>query len=314
MRMFDFEPAAYRAAFDAQGWVHVPGAITRDFLGALQDYAREQLAATRLDGFEIKGKKEQSLFDFPDFVDYPGEVFDVVSELCGLDRERITLSERHIQAYEPDADPEPHAHKDRFASQISFGLSIEVPSESHLVLFPYDHLRVNPFNSSRVLRASLQPDELPEAVARTAREVVIADRPGDVVAFRGSRTWHLRRNAANVVNLYLKFNEFGCDPLGEDPRSPEIRAQSMRRVAALNGHVDGVVPVLGRRFDLLSRRFTRTGDEVLEASVWGDEPFGITDAQFRLLQYADGRRTAAELGASVADLRLLVERGALDLV
>jgi hypothetical protein len=314
VRIFAFDPTEHRPTFDAQGWVHIPGGITPKFLELLQEYAREQLDATRLDGFEIRGKKEQSLFEFPPFVDYPDEVFDVVSALCGLDRERITLSERHIQAYEPNADPEPHAHKDRFASQISFGLSIEVPDESRLVLFPYDHLRVNAFNSSRVLRASLQPDELPEVVARTAREVVIADRPGDVVAFHGSTTWHFRRNSANAVNLYLKLNEFGCDPLGEDPRSGEIREQSRRRLAALNGRLDGVVPALGRRFDLLSRRFTRNGDEILEASVCGEEPFGVTEMQFRLLQEADARRSAAELGASSADVRFLVERGALDLV
>src|SRR5205085_1543072 len=87
---------------------------TPELFSYLQDFANRSLEATRLDAFAIKGKKEQSIFDFPDSVDYPGELFDVVSEVCGLDRSAITLSERHIQAYEPNADPEPAPHKDRY--------------------------------------------------------------------------------------------------------------------------------------------------------------------------------------------------------
>jgi len=52
-------------------------------------------------------------------VDYPGELFDTVAEVAGLNRDTIALSERHIQAYERNAAPEPPAHKDRFPSQIS---------------------------------------------------------------------------------------------------------------------------------------------------------------------------------------------------
>ena len=196
-------------------------------------------------------------------------------------------------------------------------MSIEIPEESRLVLYPYDHREVNPFNSAIGLRRSLQPDQLPEVVLPHAREVELADRARDVVAFPGSSTWHLRRRAAGALNLYMKFNDFGCDPLGEDPRTEGVRSAS---VAALgNGSVDALAAVLGRRFDSVARRSTRaTEAEVLEAQVYGEEAFGITDAQLAALKLADGRRSVRELvaesGAERADVLRLVELGALDLL
>ena len=47
--------------------------------------------------------------------------------------------------------------------------------------------------------------------------------------FYGSEIWHLRRRSAGSVNLYLKFNDFDYDPLGEDPnddRAPGAHARS----------------------------------------------------------------------------------------
>ena len=51
----------------------------------------------------------------------------------------------------------------------------------------------------------------------------IYDEPGDVMMFPGSAVWHLRRNSANTVNLYLKCNDFDCDPLAEDPSTERRR-------------------------------------------------------------------------------------------
>jgi hypothetical protein len=315
MKVFAFDPAAYREQFLAQEWIHIKNGIDPEFLEVLQRYARERLEATRLQGFGIKGKKEQSLFEFPAGVDYPGELFDVVAELCGLDRAGMTLSERHIQDYDEDADPNPLPHKDRFASQISLGFSIDIPAESKLVLYPFEHREVNPFNSSLALRASLRPDQLPEEVVRTAREIVLDDEPGDVVAFYGSTTWHLRRAAAGAVNLYCKFNDFGCDPLGEDPTTEERRSRTLDALENGNGSVRELVPVLSRRFDLVTKHYTRDWQEVLQASVWGGESLGITSEQYRLLQTIDGTRALRELGEGAeADVRFLAQHGVLDLV
>ncbi len=144
----------------------------------------------------------------------------------------MTLSERHIQAYEANANPEPQAHKDRFPSQVSVGFSVEIPSESRLVLYPYDHRELNPFNAAAALVRSLQPDQLPGVILRDAREVELADRAGDVVMFPGSTTWHLRRQSAGAVNLYVKMNDFDCDPARGGPHhglSPRAYAGGSRQ-------------------------------------------------------------------------------------
>lgn len=325
MKIFAFDPAAHAPAFRDEGWVHIPGGVTEEFHGLLVEYAEKELTDHLLDGFAIKGKKEQALFEFPSTgVDYPDELFDAVAELCGLERATMTLSERHIQAYEPDAAPEPAAHKDRFPSQVSVGLSIAIPEESRLVLYPYDHLELNRFNTSAGLRQSLQPDQLPEVVLRDAREVEIDDRDRDVVAFHGSTTWHLRRRAARSINLYLKFNDFGADPLGEDPRTPQLRATTLAALQRADAELDPLVPTLSRRMDVVSRSYTRTGEEILQAKVFGEDAFGLTAVQYHALQALDGAQPLSSIARAVAngtdperartEILRLAERGAVDLV
>jgi hypothetical protein len=325
VRIFDFDPAEHREHYRRHGWVHIPGGIDPEFLEHLRAFAAASLDESKLDAFAIRGKKEQSLFTFPPEADYPGELFDRIAELCDLDRPAMTLSERHIQIYDPGADPEPPAHKDRFASQVSVGFSIDIPEESRLVLYPEVQRSVNPFNTSAGLRASLHPHELPEVVLRRAPEVVIADRPGDIVAFQGNSTWHLRRNAAGAINLYVKLNDFDCDPLGEDPRTPERRERSLSLLGD-EARFAGLVPLRSRRLDTVTHEETRAGVEVLRAQVFGDDPFPLTAAQLELLHRADGGTTVAELVDSVAtdgaderrrlreDVAALVRLGAIDLV
>jgi hypothetical protein len=165
------------------------------------------------------------------------------------------------------------------------GLSIDIPAESTLVLYPYEHRGVNAFNMSADFRSSLQPDELPEVVLKTAREVELDDRPRDVVMFAGSSTWHLRRRAARSLNLYLKFNDFSCDPLGEDPRTAGLRSDTLAALKGSNGAVlDALYPVISRRFDTASRVYLRNGEEALRAEIFGEQAFGITELQLEALQ------------------------------
>jgi hypothetical protein len=321
MKMFTFDPADYRQAYADNGWVHIPGGIDPEFLAALRAFIAENRTQS-LDRWAL-GDKTQLLYEFPESVDYPGELFDTIAAMCGLNRPSMTLSERHIKLYEDDADPEPHAHKDRYASQVSVGLSIDIPAGSQLVLYPHDHVGVNYYNTAADFRNSLHPHELPEVVVKTAREVVIDDKAGDVVAFRGSALWHLRRNAASATNMYLKLNDFEADPLGEDPVTPVRRAQTLERVT--NGAAIGdLVAVSGRRLDFVSRHYTRDWDEVLQANIFGERPFGLSPVQYKLLQAADGSKTVAQLASKMGDAlngrsveeeaKVLAERGALDLV
>src|SRR5262245_40920264 len=173
--------------------------------------------------------------------------------------------------------------------------------------------------------ASLQPDELPEVVLKTAREVELKDRARDVVMFAGSTTWHLRRRAARSLNLYLKFNDFGCDPLGEDPATAEQRRSTVSALRQSDRDLDGLVPVISRRLDTIARLYMRNGQEPLQATLFGEEPFGITELQFQALRAREGpreplSRAIAELGrgADPAEVRsallYLADRGAIELV
>jgi hypothetical protein len=326
MRVFAFDPRSYADAYRREGYVHIRDALTSEFRDSLVDYAERELASHKLDQYAIAGKKEQSLYELPDDVDIR-ELFDAVCGTCGLDRANVTLSERHIQIYDQHAAPEPPAHKDRFPSQVSMGLSISIPAESRLVLYVDSHRETNPFNTSAGLRRHLQPHELPEVALKDAHELVLDDADGDVVMFPGSTTWHLRRNAARALNLYFKFNDFGSDPLGEDPSTMVLRERTLAALAAraaANGHGE-LVPRLSRRLDGVSRTATRDGwREVLEARVFGEEPIGLTPLQHEALLSIDGRETLAALAARVAgagdtrdalrQLARLAELGALDLV
>jgi hypothetical protein len=324
-RVFSFDPEKVRAEYAEQGWVHIKDAIDPDFFEYLRDYTEQQLAVTKLDRFAIKGKKEQSLFEFPDGTDYLPEMFDIVSTVAGLNRPTMTLSERHIQAYEPNADPNPVAHKDRFPSQVSIGFSVAIPPGSQLVLYPEDFRELNQFNAAAALRRRLQPHEKPETVLPAARELVLDDEEGDVVVFPGSTTWHLRRNAANTVNLYLKMNDFDCDPLGEDPGTAPRRERTLQLLAddpeALGEHR----PKLSRRLDYLGRQWVRPdADETLHYALYGEEPFGLTETQLELLRAADGTRSLDTLIEEIAkggdatevrrDALVLIQDGGLDLL
>ena len=324
MKIFDFDPSGYIDTYRSQEWVHIPGGVSEEFHQVLSRYASNESDSHVLADW-AKGNKEQSLFEFPEEVDYPNELFDVVAEVCGLNRAGMTLSERHIKSYEADAVPEPPAHKDRFPSQVSVGLSIEIPEESTLVLYPHEHRGVNAFNKASDFAASLQPDETPDVALKTAREVELNDRARDVVMFAGSSMWHLRRRAARSLNLYLKLNDFGCDPLAEDPGTAELRSSTLSALSRSNGReLDTLVPVLSPRFDTVSRVYLRNGQETLQAELFGEQAFGITELQFQALGTIEGRRPLATAVADLAGagdeaearaaLLYLADRGAIELV
>jgi hypothetical protein len=320
MKVFDFAPADYAEQYQAQGYVHVREGVSKEFHEYLLNFVAE-LEKHRIGELKGLGDKEQALLEFPDDVDYPGELYDVAAEVAGLNRDTMVLSERHIKAYEADANPEPTAHKDRYPSQVSVGLSIRIPEDSTLVLYPYDHVKPNPFNSAAELARSLQPDEHPDVALKTAREVELNDADRDVLLFPGSATWHLRRHAANAVNLYLKFNDFGSDPLGEDPATPGLRSATLDLLNG-GGDLDSLIPTLSRRLDTVEHIYTRGWEESLQARIYGEQPFGITPVQFAALRAADGTRTLREVLASAGgdpeqarrEVFGLAERGALELL
>jgi hypothetical protein len=322
MRIFDFDPADHREEYAERGYLHIRGGITGEFLEHLRGFVAERFGEQEVEGKAIGGRKSQAIYEAGPEIDFPGELFDVVAATCGLERQTMTLSERHIKAYDDDAPEEVPAHKDRFASQVSMGLSIEVPAGSRLVLYPEVDVGVNPFNVSAALRESLEPGRLPENLLPGAPETELYDEPGDVMMFPGNALWHFRRRQANATLLYLKLNDFGSDPLGEDPSTPVRRSETL---AALNGGgagIEGLVPVLSRRLDTLTREYTREPRlEILRAHVWEEAPIPLEPDDFRLLEAVDGRTPLGRLAVSLAAdgdigarVRRLAEKGALDLL
>jgi hypothetical protein len=318
VKVFGFDPAEARDTLRRDGWLHVRGGVTDEFLAHLQDTARERLADRPLDGPGLAGAKDQFLFDIPPGLDLGTEVLDVVAAVSGLERATLTLSERHLKAYLPNADPAPLAHKDRLASTVALGISVDVPEGSHVVLWPDDDRGENPHLAPH-LRSGLEPDELPEVVLADRRTVEIADRPGDVLLFWGASTWHLRRRSAGAVLLYLKFNDFDCDPLGEDPDTERRRRESMALLDELRRDAGaGLAVRLSRRFEAVVDRWTRRPSaSVPMAQVFGEPPFPVDRAEADLLRRATVPLAVTDvLGAGVPlrSVERLVRRDALDLV
>jgi hypothetical protein len=323
VKIFAFDPADYRDRYAEQGWIHIRNGIDPEFFAVLRGFAEERFGSHKVEGKSIGGRKDQALYEFPGETDFPGELFDSVAAVAGLNRPTMTLSERHIKAYDHDAPDEPLPHKDRFASQVSVGLSIDIPSESRLVLYPHDDVHPNPYNVSAALLQRLAPSQRPEVTLKDAREVVIDDQGGDVMMFPGSATWHKRRKPARAVNLYLKFNDFNSDPLGEDPSTEERGRRTLAALAGADGNADGLVPTLGRRLDTVTRDYIRSGQEVLHANVWEREPILLSDRQWRIIQAVDGRSSLEAVlaragadgdGDARSELRLLAEQGVIELV
>jgi hypothetical protein len=315
--MFNFNPADYAKQFSKKGYVHIRKGVTDTFFDLLVKQVDAYLDANRLKEWAI-GNKQQSLYEFPDSSDYYDQFMQAVSAVCGLNPKRLTLSERHIKAYEPNANPNPLAHKDRYASQISVGFSVSVPPGSRLVLYPKDELWVNTYNTSARLRASLTEENAPETTLKHAAKVVIEDQPGDVMIFRGNAIWHLRENPANTTNLYLKLNAFNCDPLGEDPHTEAMRARTLAAVQLPDKKLNKMIPMLGRRVDYVHRQMSRDWKETREVVFWGDRTFPLTRDEFRLLKNLGWKTTVKDLlqktnGEGSTALRRLAAEGVVDL-
>jgi hypothetical protein len=318
MGLFTFGAQQYREQFERQGWLHVQEGLDPAFLAYLQDFVARARDEVPIEGRGIQGEKDQFVLELPESESWD-EIHDLVSDLCGLERGTMALSERHIKAYQSDADPRPSAHKDRFASQISVGLSVHVPEGSHLVMYPDDERDPNPYLSG-AHHASLDLHESPDVVLANAREVEIHDRAGDVIFFHGASTWHLRRNAADTVVVYLKLNEFECDPLGEDVTTETRREATLRLLEQGDGVLDAATATLSRRFESVSRDYRREGwPEMLHANVWGQHPFPVSEREFELLRELDDGAKVRELleahgQPARGQLRRLARRGAIDLL
>lgn len=317
-KMYCFDPAQYAERFAREGYVHIKAGATQEFYDQVVKQVDESLK-TRLMKQHAVGDKQQAMYEFPPGGNYEQECCDTVSAVVCVDPKEMLMSERHVKHYEATAAAEPLAHKDRYASQFSVGLSVHVKEGSTLVLYPYEETDVNPYNTSVQMRASLSPERHPEEALKKARRVEIRDAARDVIIFRGHSMWHLRSNPALTTMLYLKMNAFHTDPLGEDRNSPAFRDTTTALAEASDERLARTKVRIGRRVDHFHRYCQRDWREIPGVVLFGEKHFTLDESEWRMLQAADGRRTAGELvrgvgDVSLANIRRLARRGVIDLV
>lgn len=298
MKVFDVDRAAVRRAYDEHGWVHARSGVDPEFLAVLQRSVDERLGAGWLDGPGLAGAKQQVLFDLPTTIDLEADLLDPVAEMFGLGRHRLTLSERHLKVYDDNAAPDPVPHKDRLASTVSLGITVRAPAGTRAFLHPDREVGINPFMAPHLL-ASLPPERHPSSALPPNSAVQIADAPGDVLAFAGSAFWHGRRRAAGAVLLYLKFNDFGSDPLREDPRTEALleRSSALTTEGSSNRRV-----WLGPDFVALAERaIPPRWEHATVAEVWDRAPLWLSAIERELIEAAVGGPTLAALTDQLAD-------------
>lgn len=217
MQIFSVSLGDYASEFATRGFIALKDVVRADFLAWVRERAQAALAVPSR--YDLPGKKRQVVFPF----DAEGPDFETafrapLAALFGTTAAGLTLSERHYNAYLPEAPPEPVPHKDRRASEFSVGIPVVMPPDSRLLLYPDCHREPNVYDSASEWRRSLAPDQRPEVLLKAQTPVLIDSRPGDLVAFSGSSMFHERRQPAGAEILYLKFNREGLDPLGEELR------------------------------------------------------------------------------------------------
>lgn len=329
-RIFEFEPSDYAAEYRRNGFVHVPGGASPEFMDYALRFANTKIDESgdaELGRWQFKGKKLQFLMEFEENSDYPQGLYQAVATVAGLDVERMMIGERHIKVYDPEADPAPPPHKDRMASEVTVGVGLDVPEDSRVILYPDHHLTVNPYQTTKEWRDTLDEQDLPENALAGLDPVEVDVRPGDVVMFAGASIYHERINGAGTSILYMKFNSMRLDPICEDPQTRPQRDLSLALLEVRSDAelLDTLVEV-SPRLEKVTRQYSRRHwGEVLHGHIIGEREFRLSEAEFKALRVLDDRvvtlrelitrmghpfQSALEI---VPSLRRLIAVGAIDL-
>jgi hypothetical protein len=295
--IFTFNPGHYQEEFANNGFVLIKNGINTDFLDvAIEQAEKQKIDQKDLNNLYFKGKKRQYLYEFEEW-DFYGSSLEVLAKTAGLAVEKATLCERHIKVYEPDASPKVPAHKDRVAAQLTVGIPLFIPEHSHIVLWPNDHLTINPLNTTALWRSNHDEKDLPESILDNIEPVRVYAKPGDVVMFRGSSIHHERENPANARILYLKLNAMRLDPMGEDPSTLRQLNTSQEILAQLDDEqlLDCVVEV-SPRLEKISRHYTRLyWKEVIQAYVADEKEFTVSEIELEIFKKVGGQMAVSEI-------------------
>lgn len=330
MKVFNFEPEEFYEEYARKGFVHIPGGVAPGFIDYALTFARDALARqseTSLTEWTFRNKKKQFLFDFPERVDFHGDLKCPVANLAGL-RGKVTLCERHIKVYDDTAPATPPPHKDRVASEVTVGIPLQVPENSYIVLYPHHQRDINPFATAALYRSSLAEDNLPELTLADVDPEILRVWPGDVVFFEGSSMYHERVNPANTLLLYLKFNSMNLDPLAEDPSTGLQREVSLRAIQDLDdSRLLQSRVMVSPRLERISRHYSRLyWKEILQIYIWNEKEITIDEYQLGLIKGLGHERLRVfdllrrngvggpDFTEHLNTARRLIRLGALDLV
>lgn len=213
--IFKYDPGRARSDFERNGYVHLRDILDDAFVSYLHERHGEchRGEVEDIRSSRIPGKKKQYLFDFPSR-QCATEFRDGMAALTGIEKDRFTVSERHLYIYEPEAAPWPPPHKDRAASHVSIGLPILSPPGSTACVFP--HFRFGPNREEKAIYLGDRDSTDPNGAYHSEHAIMLNERPGDIVAFLGSSLFHARVRAGGTAILYIKANGVGHDPLNED--------------------------------------------------------------------------------------------------
>jgi hypothetical protein len=213
--VFNYDPSVMRRELKDRGYAHLKKILSDDFVADLKTFYQSVMGKddAEIQDWKIAGKKRQFVFDFPS-EQTAREFRDGMTRLTGYKEGEFTISERHLKVYDAKADPFPAPHKDRSASQYSIGIPVIAPEGTSVCIFP--DLEPGPNPSPRAMFFAERPNPDLKNIYETQRTVLLNETVGDLVIFLGSALYHERVCAAGAAVLYIKANNWGEDPLGEN--------------------------------------------------------------------------------------------------
>ncbi|MCB1433235.1 MAG: hypothetical protein KDK75_12385 [Alphaproteobacteria bacterium] len=216
----------YRDQLEQDGYILLKDIISDDFMATLQEFLAKSRTGdvSEYGTWRIGGKKHQFLYDFPS-EDIADRFRSELAALTGLNEQGFTISERHLKQYEDDAPEYPAPHKDRGASKYSIGLPIHLGPETSVCVFPT--LDREPNEGERAVFMTEKDNPGLADIYASPDALALNEELGDMIVFLGSSIYHERIRPRGTAVLYIKVNDEGFDPLGEN-----IYAQDKEAVSA----------------------------------------------------------------------------------
>jgi hypothetical protein len=216
---FKRDLGAYREQLKRDGYVLLKDVLSEAFMCDLKSYLERSRSGDvqEYGRWRIGGKKQQFLYDFPDAT--MAERFrEEIAALTGLNAGTFTISERHLKQYDTDAPEYPAPHKDRGASKFSIGLPVYLGPDTSVCVFP--KLDRTPNDGERAVFMTEQDHPGLKDIYDSPDALPLHEALGDMIVFLGSAIYHERIRPRGTSVVYIKVNDEGFDPLGENIYAP----------------------------------------------------------------------------------------------